>query len=269
MRGRYVQCALMAVSVISSPWKRGSMATDGKESSFSPFFDDRSSHEYKKMNDNNLIIRYANVDDLTSEDYEEMADVSRAAFAEYKRKLNLNFRGVTMRADYLREQAKKGVSFINMYHEGKLIAYCGMELHNDSHGIACVHMQGIATHPQYRRLHLGRRLTQLFEQWGIEQGAAYFELNTSCKAVQALLFHRSNRYEPWAYTHFSTTNYYSVIMRKPVTLRWSEWRRRRSLVSTWIHTHLTWDEAGNRRRFGMAVRHLGGYILRFFKGQRG
>lgn len=222
------------------------------------------------MRDVNLIIRYANVDNLACEDYEKMAEVSRAAFAEYKKDKNLNFRGVTMTADDVHRLAEKGVCFINIYQEEKLIAYCGAELRTDpGDGAVFVHMQGIAIHPQYRRLHIGKHLTQLREKWGVEQGAEYFELNTSCKATQALRFHRSNQYKPWAYTHFSTTNYYSVIMRKSVTQRWSEWGRWRSLVSTWIHTHLTWDEAGNRRRFGIAVRHLGGGILRLLKGQKG
>lgn len=222
-----------------------------------------------KMIDGDLTIRYADADNLTAEDYEEMSAVSRAAFSEYKAAKNLNFRGVTMTADYVREQAKHGICFINLYLEKKLIAYCGTEIRTDSRGRNYMYCQGIAVHPEYRRMHLGRHLIGLRDRWGAEHGAEYFELNTSCKAIQAIRFHQSNQYKPWAYTHFSTTNYYSVIMRKSLTLHWSECERWRSLVFTWIYSHLSWNEAGNRRPFGMAVRRMGGCILRTLMGRRG
>lgn len=216
------------------------------------------------MNSDDITIRFADVTNLTDADYDVLAALSRAAFSEYKKESDLNFRGVTMTGDTVRAQAEQGTRFVIVYKDGVAIAYGGSRMiQRDGH--TYMHGEGLACHPNYRRLHLGWRIAQLKEDWGREQGAEFFELNTSCKAAKALAFHKKNKYKLWAYTHFSTTNYYSVILQKDVTLRRSEWQRYKSVITSWIHVHLSVNEAGEPRRFGLMIRHLGGFFLHLFK----
>lgn len=214
------------------------------------------------MNNEELTTRFADVSCLSGEDYEKMAELSRMAFGEYKKDSDLNLRGVTMNGDYVRHQAEYGTRFVMIYQQEKLIAYGGSRMMKDAQGHRYMYGEGLAIHPEYRRLRLGWRVARLKEDWGREQGAEYFELTTAAKALQAIRFHRRNQYQIWNYTHFSTTNYYSVVMRKDVSMGWTEWKRRKALVKSWVRTKLSWDEAGNPRRVGRALRHLGGCVLR-------
>lgn len=217
------------------------------------------------MNNEELTVRFADVTNLTDADYEVMAALSRDAFSEYKKESNLNFRGVTMTAAYVRGLANRGTHFFLVYSGDKLLAYCGAEMMTDRQGRRYMHSQGIATHPEYRRMHLGRRLTRLREQWGREQGAEFFDLDTSCKAAQALAFHKKNEYKVWAYIHHANTNYYSVIMQKDVTVQRTEWQRYKSVICSWIKVHLSVNEAGEPRPVGAFFHKIGGFILRLIK----
>lgn len=205
------------------------------------------------MSDNEITTRTADVSTLTQEDYEMMAALSRAAFAEYKKEAGLNFRGVTMTADMVRELAEKGTFFVIVYKDGKAVAYGSSRIVTNDQGHRILHGEGLACHPDYRRLKLGWHIAQIKEAWGREQGADYFLLDTSCKAAKAIAFHKRNGYKVWGYTHHATTNYYSVIMRKEARMHWGEWERRKSILLSWIRAHMCWDEAGNPRYIGQKL----------------
>lgn len=202
------------------------------------------------MSDNEITTRKADVTTLTQEDYEMMAALSRAAFSEYQKESGLKMRGVAMTADMVRDLAEQGTFFAIVYKDGKAVAYGGCRIITNALGHRILHGEGLACHPDYRRLRLGWHIAQIKEDWGREQGADYFLLDTSCKAAKAIAFHKRNGYKVWGYTHHDTTNYYSVIMRKEAHMHWSEWERRRSVLTSWIKTHASWDEAGHPRRLG-------------------
>lgn len=195
-----------------------------------------------------ITIRHADVNDLTDADYEMMAGLSRAAFAEYKKQSNLNFRGVTMTGEMVRKMAEKGTHFVILYYKGEPVAYGGSRLIKKGE-LTMLHGDGLACLPNYRGLKLGLRIAQLKEQWGVEQGADYCELDTSCKAVKARRFHEANGYKNWGYVHHATTNYYSVIMRKEIRAHWPEKQRRKNLLVTWVRCRLQYRESGEPRRF--------------------
>lgn len=209
-------------------------------------------HKAVSMNNEELTIRFADVSDLTDADYEELAALSRAAFSEYKQESNLDCRGVTMSSAHVRAQAEGGTRFVIAYKDGAAIAYGGSRMVKDS-GTLYMHGEGLACHPEYRRLHLGWKIAQLKEDWGREQGAVYFDLDTSCKAAKALAFHKKNGYKVWAYVHHGNTNYYSVVLQKDVTIHRPEWRRYLSVVKSWIRVHLSVNEAGAPRPVGSCL----------------
>lgn len=216
------------------------------------------------MENDDFTIRFADVTNLTEADYETLAALSRAAFSEYKKESDLNFRGVTMKGENVRAQAEKGTRFVIICKDGEPIAYGGSRMiHKDGH--TYMHGEGLACHPAYRRHRLGWRIAQLKEDWGREQGAEFFDLDTSCKAAQAIAFHKKNDYKVWGYTHWNTTNYYSVIMQKDVTRKRSEWKRYKSIILSWLYTHMSYNEAGEPRRFGLFIRRAGGYLLRLLR----
>lgn len=80
-------------------------------------------------------------------------------------------------------------------------------------------------------------------------GCLYLQTDTSCKAKSSRSYHRSCGFEDWYYTHWRTTNYYSIVMRKdlPPGKRMSRFRRYKSLVQSYLSVHFRYSTEGKER----------------------
>lgn len=191
-------------------------------------------------------IKQYNYDEPDEDLLETLAEITRAAFAEYS-KDNINFRGVDMSADLLNRSIRRTEQTVFVLEkEGKPVAYCRGYM-AASGGQAFLHCEGVAVHPSCRRQGLAEALTGERERWGKSQGAAYAVLNTSVKATKAKRFHHSHGYKDYGYTHFEGKRYLSVLMRKDYGEPYPETRRRIGLVKSWLLMRLLFTRNGEDR----------------------
>lgn len=196
------------------------------------------------MSRKNRQIRIASVQELTEEECEILADVSRRAFAEYKGD-NINFRDAEMTAAQLHGMCADMTFFI-MYIDGVVVGYSRGFLQKTAEGIK-LWCEGNCSLPEYRRYSPGVMLAKAREKWAIERGATYGVLCTSCLAKKAIRYHHANGYRNWYYTHLAGKNYNSIGMRKDYGKPLSEYRRLKHLFRTWLQVAWRYKSDGSPR----------------------
>lgn len=198
------------------------------------------------MGDIEYQVKIINWQELSAEQYETLAGISRAAYSEYV-KDNINFRGINVTGAELKERMERGrqTAFL-LVVDGRVAAFCLAFLSGEGPG-KHMHNEGVAVHPDFRRQGLGKRIVLEHEQWAREQGARYIELSTSLKATNAIRFHKSNGYVPYGYTYYPGKTYQSIVMRKYFGAPWPAISRWRHLLKTWLMVNLVRNWNGKER----------------------
>ena len=197
------------------------------------------------MSGSQLIKQY-NHNELTDSDFEELASLSRAAFAEHL-KQDINFRDTTITgAEIKRDILRTGDTVFAYYLEGKMAGYARrIKIARESH--VYVKCNGMATMPECRGLHIGRQLTEATLAWAKGQGAEYMLLDTSTRAKRIVAYHHDHGYKDWYYGHWPEKNYISVFMRRDLGKPYPAIMRIARLMASWCAIHNQYTYYGQER----------------------
>lgn len=200
-------------------------------------------------------IKQYRYNELTAEDFDELATISRAAFAEHKLK-GINFRDTTITGVEMAQSFTQGGDTVFIYYlERRAVGYC--RGHIDSHGSAKYLLNdGMATMPECRKMHIGRKMTDEMEAWAVREGAEYALLNTSDRAKRIKAYHHAHGYKDWYYGHWSGKSYISVFMRKDLGKPYPRIKRLARLWASWIKVHARYTRYGKNRLPFRALRYL-------------
>lgn len=194
----------------------------------------------------NCTLKIARYDELTDAQYDELASMMRASFAEYASN-DINMRGVTANGPDLRQElTEHGETLFLLYQGDSIVAYAKGHI-VDYAGDRFLACEGVAVHPEFRRGGIGKLLATHREEWSKEQGATFALLGTAVKAKKAVAFHHRNGYKDWRYSHSWNRNYYSIFMRKDYGKPYPTLRRLAKLYVSWLLAHLTYSEKGSKR----------------------
>lgn len=191
-------------------------------------------------------IKQYRCNELTAADFETLAAISRAAFAEHKQQ-GIDFRDTTITGDEMAQSLTQGGDTVFVYYlEGRAVGYCRGHIRCQDNTKHLLH-DGIATMPECRKMHIGRKLTDEMEAWAVWEGAEYALLNTSDRAERIKAYHHAHGYKNWYYGHWSGKSYISVFMRKDLGKPYPRIKRLARLWASWIKVHARYTRHGKNR----------------------
>lgn len=199
-----------------------------------------------KISTDDFQIRHYHHSELSTQQYAELAAVSRAAFAEHK------VRGINMRdTEITPEEMRQNLCNHNdtvfiIYHGERMVGYARGSIAACA-GQTALLAEGLATLPEYRGQSLGRRLVRVMEDWALSHGAQFARLDTSDKAVRIKSYHHSCGYKDWYYEHLPNRNYISIYMRKDYGQPYPPFKRLARLWTSWIKAHARYTRHGKNR----------------------
>lgn len=208
--------------------------------------------ETLKMQDQIKSYKY---NELTSKDFEELASISRAAFAEHKQQ-DINFRDTTITGDEMAQSLTQGRDTVFIFYlEERAVGYMRghIKREDDTTYLFC---DGIATLPECRKMHIGRKMADKMEAWAVQAGAKYALLNTSDRAERIKAYHHAHGYKDWYYGHWSGKSYISVFMRKDLGKPYPRIKRLVRVWTSWIKVHARYTSYGKNRLPFRAYRYL-------------
>lgn len=141
-----------------------------------------------------------------------------------------------------------GCQLILALNETQIVAVFAYAIHREGSS-KFIDLRIAAISPQCKRMGIGRKMFNHVQKKAEEAGCLYLQTDTSCKAKSSRSYHRSCGFEDWYYTHWRTTNYYSIVMRKdlPPGKRMSRFRRYKSLVQSYLSVHFRYSTEGKER----------------------
>lgn len=201
-------------------------------------------------------IKSYKYNELTSKDFEELASISRAAFAEHGQR-GINFRDTTITASEIAKSlAQENDTVFIFYIDGKTAGYTRGRLSRHK-GKLVAYNDGIAVLPEHRGKQIGRLLNQEFHEWAKQGGALYATLSTSCRAQRIVAYHHSQGYKDWFYAYIAGKTYISVFMRKDFGKPSSRISRLLLLYTSWCVIHAMYTKYGQERILAKPL----GYLL--------
>lgn len=197
------------------------------------------------MHDSNSIQRFHH-SELTESQLDELAAISRAAFAEYAPN-GMNMRDVTITGNELCESLGKGDETVFIFMQGNRPAgFCRGAVEQDGN-LAFLRSEGIAVLPECRKRGIATKLIAHMEQWAVSQGAAYAKVDTACRAAGAKAFHHRCGNRDWYYTHYPERMYTSIVMRKNFSAPLPAFPRLLRLYASWLLVHALFSRSGKER----------------------
>lgn len=197
------------------------------------------------MHDSHSIQRFHH-SQLTPQQLDQLAAISRAAFAEYAPD-GMNMRDITITGDELRESLERGNESVFIFmQESRPAGFCRGAVEQDGN-LAVLRSEGIAVLPECRKRGIAFRLVAYMEQWAVSQSAAYARVDTACRAAGAKAFHHRCGNKDWHYMHFPERTYLSIVMRKDFSAPLPAFPRLLRLYSSWLLVHALFSRCGKER----------------------
>lgn len=202
-----------------------------------------------------METRSVSADQLTADEWQEILDITHAAFSEHReRGLHMKPCNVTLEEH---QAFLEDCQVFQIKENNKLIAYkAGKIQTSGNHKFFQVRLTCVS--PVHKGKGLGKKVHIMLEDWALAQGCVYLRTDTSCKAKSSYAYHHACGFEDWYFTHWRTTNYYSIVLRKelPAGKRMARRERYKSLFLSYITTHLFYDENGRERICSKWIRSL-------------
>lgn len=192
------------------------------------------------------LLESIHTDKLTDNQWKELLTVTHSSFKEHHLK-GLHMLPCTVTLERYKQFLRNCQVFI-VKKADKIVAYNAGRLIQEQN-ITYVSVQISCVLPSHKRQGLGKLIHQALEDWATNQGCRYLLIDTSCKAKSSLAYHHSCGFENWLFTHWTNTNYYSIILRKelPVGKKMSRKLRYKALIKSYIATHFRYTENGKER----------------------
>lgn len=168
-----------------------------------------------------------------SAEWRELSKLTREAFSEHKSR-GLRMLPCEVDAERL-SQFLANCQLILVLRGDAPIAYLAYIIHQDGEN-KFLECRIVATSPHHKNYGLGKKLFKLQQERAEEAGCHYMRTDTSCKAAGARAYHHACGFEDWYFTHWTTTNYYTIVLRKelPEGRRMSRKLRYNSLIHSYI-----------------------------------
>lgn len=193
-----------------------------------------------------LIYTERQADSISATEWEELSALTRSAFSEHKAK------GLNMLPSYADgprlARFLEDCQLILALNKTQIIAIYAYAIHRLGRS-KFIDLRIAAISPQCKRMGIGRKMFNHVQKKAEEAGCLYLQTDTSCKAKSSRAYHQSCGFENWYYTHWRTTNYYSIVMRKelPPGKRMPRFQRYKSLVQSYLSVHFRYNTEGQER----------------------
>ncbi len=205
-----------------------------------------------------IVYTVNQIHNFTDEELEKLAAFSRNAYKPFEN-MSVRIDAAYIHVAGLRRLAGDNGYILRAEFDGKLVAFCLYGICKIEEESRYIDAKLMAVCADYQANGGESELIRHLCDIARENCCDYIETIICCKARELLTRYKKIGLKKCAYTHLDNTDFYSVIMRKFISYRFSEVSLRAfRRWCSWWKTHLMWRESGQIGAVKRILMHLRG-----------